>query len=195
MRTRKMPDVRNDDFKSFFRSWLKDPLSIGAVAPSGKLLGRKMAAGIGPGARIVELGAGTGTLTRALLNNGVRVGDLFLVEQDAGFAALLRRRFPSCKVIQADATRLDAHLGELAGTFDFVISGLPLLLFPVEQKTALLEQAFRLLKPDGELRQFTYAGRCPVGRGLRSQLRLDTALVGFTPFNLPPAFVYRFDRA
>src|SRR5690606_17594442 len=47
----------------FFLNWLQNPLTVGAVAPSGRELARLMTAGLAPGARVVELGAGTGTLT------------------------------------------------------------------------------------------------------------------------------------
>jgi phospholipid N-methyltransferase len=107
---------------------------------------------------------------------------------------ILERRFPNCRIVAADALSLAEHfLGEL-GTFDFVISGLPLLLFSPDKRLQLLSQAFDLLGPEGVLHQFTYAGRCPVDRDLRSALQVASTLVGIAPFNLPPAFVYRLTR-
>ena len=73
--------------------------------------------------------------------------------------------------------------------------GLPLLLFSPEQKVRVLSQAFELLGPRGVLHQFTYAGRCPVERDLRTKLSIKSSLLGIAPFNLPPAFVYRLSRA
>ena len=74
-----------DDLGHFFKSLLKNPLSIGAVAPSGRFLARLMATTLEPGARVIELGAGTGTVTQAILDAGVEPKDLYLVEQDARF--------------------------------------------------------------------------------------------------------------
>jgi len=184
----------SDDFGRFFRSWIQNPLAIGAVAPSGRLLAKMMAMNLEPGARVIELGAGTGTVTQAILDSGVRPQDLYIVERNEGFIRLLKRRFPSCPTIQADAMSVAEHLNGLAGSFDFVISGLPLVLFSAEQKLRLFSQAFAVLRPEGVLRQFTYAGRCPVGRDLRAKLQLEGSLIGIAPFNLPPAFVYRFGR-
>src|SRR5699024_2600263 len=82
----------------FFLDWLQNPLTVGAVAPSGRELARLMTAGVAPGARVVELGAGTGTLTQAILERGVHPADLHIVEQNESFAAMLRGRFPSCPV-------------------------------------------------------------------------------------------------
>jgi phospholipid N-methyltransferase len=147
------------------------------------------------GAKVLELGAGTGTVTQAILDAGVDPANLHTVEQHPGFVHVLRRRFPAAHVVQADATALAEPFRAHEGSFDFVISGLPLLLFSAEQKLAMLAQAFRLLAPAGVLRQFTYAGRCPVGRDLQAKLNIQSALIGVAPFNLPPAFVYRFGRA
>jgi phospholipid N-methyltransferase len=194
MRAQQLQDCRADDFRNFFRSWIKNPLAIGAVAPSSRLLAKMMAMNLRAGSRVIELGAGTGTVTQAILATGVLPRDLYLVEQHAGFVGMLQRRFPDCSVIQADAMQLAEHFQGLAGSFDFVISGLPLLLFTAEQKAQVLAQVFNVLKPDGVLRQFTYAGRCPVGRDLRAGLALKSSLIGIAPFNLPPAFVYRFRR-
>lgn len=187
--------VDRDNRARFFRSWMRNPFAIGAVAPSGRLLAKLMASNLRPGARVIELGAGTGTVTRAILDSGVRAEDLFIIEQNAEFVEILRRRFPRCPVLQADANALGAYTAELPERFDFIISGLPLLLFSRLQKMRILSQAFDVLRPDGHFHQFTYAGRCPVGRELRTQLRLQSSLIGFTPLNLPPAFVYRFARA
>jgi phospholipid N-methyltransferase len=179
---------------SFFVSWLQDPLAIGAIAPSGRLLAKLMASGIAPGARVVELGAGTGTLTQAILKAGVAPCDLYVVEQNRRFAATLTRKFPLCEIVIGDALTLAKHLGGLAGAVDFVISGLPLLLFSTEQKRRLLEQSFSLLRPHGRLHQFTYGGRCSVPRALLDELGLRKSLIGISPLNLPPAFVYKIQR-
>ena len=63
-----------------------------------------------------------------------------------------------------------------------------------EFRYRVMQQALQLLKPHGRLHQFTYAGRCPVDKDLRSLLRLDSTLLGVAPWNLPPAFVYRLTR-
>jgi phospholipid N-methyltransferase len=184
---------RPDDLGHFLKSWIQNPTAVGAVAPSGRLLAKLMATGLRSGARVIELGAGTGTLTQAILETGVRAEDLFVVEQNTQFLKILARRFPDCPLVAADALSLAEHVPG-PGTFDFVVSGLPLLFFSPQQKERLLEQVFELLGPNGALHQFTYGGRCPVERSLRSRLELRSSLIGIAPFNLPPAFVYRLSR-
>jgi phospholipid N-methyltransferase len=92
-------------------------------------------------------------------------------------------------VIAADALELNGEFA--AASFDFVVSGLPLLLFSSEQKHCVLQQALRLLKPRGHFHQFTYGGVCPLDRDLRATLRVESMLLGIAPLNLPPGFVYR----
>jgi len=178
----------------FFKSWLKDPFHVASITPSSRWLARLMATDVGPGDRVVELGAGTGTLTDALVERGVRPADLYLVEQHASFVEVLRVRFPGSTVVQADAADLMPALGSLRGTVDYVISGLPILWFPRDKKARILGEAFALLRPRGRYQQFTYMGPPPVGGSLLDELGLRATLLGVAPLNLPPAFVYRFER-
>jgi phosphatidylethanolamine/phosphatidyl-N-methylethanolamine N-methyltransferase len=179
-----------DDFGHFFKGWIRNPLAMGAFAPSGKSLAKLMAKDVGVGSRVIELGAGTGTVTQALLANGVAPSNLYVVERDPQFVKILERRFPRCHVIAADALALALPF-DAAGAFDFVISGLPLLCFSPDKRYRALREALQLLKPHGRLHQFTYAGRCPVDRDLRALLRVDSVLLGVAALNLPPGFVYR----
>lgn len=179
---------------AFFKSWLQDPFHVASIVPSGRLLARLMSTGLDANARVVELGAGTGTLTEAILERGVQPRNLYLVEQHDAFASILRMRFPSATVVQSDAAALPENLGALMGTVDYVISGLPIAWFNREKKTQILEGALRLLQPNGRLHQFTYLGRPPVGNALLANVGLKATLLGLAPINLPPAFVYRFER-
>ena len=131
----------------------------------GRLLAKLMATGLRPGARVIELGAGTGTVTQALLDSGVRREDLYLVERDRHFLGILARRFPHCPLVATDALSLADHFGPAERSFDFVISGLPLLLFSPEQRLRLIEQVFAVLRPN----ESTPDGR-QVGEGFFNSL-------------------------
>ncbi len=185
---------KNRQLGGFFRGLVSDPRAMGAVAPSGRSLGRLMARGCGSGACVVEVGPGTGALTRAILDKGVSESDLCLVERDERFVEILEARFPGARIVHGDAAALGEHLEDLAGRVDFVISSLPLLLFPDARKRSLLAAAFSLLADGGAFHQFTYGGICPVGRGTLESLRIKASCLGFAALNVPPAFVYRFQR-
>ena len=181
-------------YRRFLLSWLDAPFAVGAVAPSGRRLARLLTRDIRAGDLVVELGPGTGTVTREILNRGVRQQDLHLVERCRGFADLLRLRFPNADVVCGDAAAGHPSLDACRGKVDSVISGLPLVLFSREQKSRLLDQVFGLLGADGAFYQFTYGGRCPVDRRQLAAHGLEARCIGFIARNMPPAFVYRIAR-
>ena len=180
--------------RRFLGTLVREPLSVGAVAPSSRRLAEHMVADIVPGSRVIELGAGTGAVTRAILDSGVAAADLLVIEQNEAFSEMLRKRFPGIEVITGNAIGLNRYARALPGPADFVISGLPLLLFSPGRKLRLLRQAFSVLTENGAFHQFTYGGRCPVERAVLRRLGLEATLLRFTPINMPPAFVYRLQR-
>jgi len=101
--------------KTFFWQWLRNPKETGAISPSSVHLARTMAAQVGDTAdeTIIELGAGTGVITQALIQTGLRSSQLLIVEKNLFMADTLRRRFPGLRIVQEDVTRLSrVVLGE-----------------------------------------------------------------------------------
>ena len=185
---------RQSGFRRFLSALIKEPRSIGAIAPSSSYLAKYLIAGIGSGSRVVELGAGTGIVTQAILESGVEPKDLIALEQNGEFTDLLKERFPNIIVAKANALDLKQHIGVLDGPPDFVISGLPLMLFTMKQKTSLISQAFEVLGPNGFFHQFTYGGKCPVESSILDLIGLKATFLKFALLNLPPAFIYRLER-
>jgi phosphatidylethanolamine/phosphatidyl-N-methylethanolamine N-methyltransferase len=181
---------RFDDEFRFFRSWIEKPLTVGAVAPSGKALARVMAAYVDPTlpGPIVELGPGTGPVTEALLARGIEPARLTLVEFDPTFCAHLRQRFAGVQVIQGDAYDLRRTLGEAihepAAAF---VSGLPLFNKPLKMRLTLLDQAFTLMRPDAPFVQFTYHAISPIPRS-HGNIRAEASERVWR--NFPPARVW-----
>jgi phosphatidylethanolamine/phosphatidyl-N-methylethanolamine N-methyltransferase len=189
-----VPGVTLRDQGLFLRRWWRDPRGVGAVAPSGRALSRLITTHVDPdGGPVIELGAGTGCFTEALLARGVPAERLAVVEIDPVFAAALAERFPACRVLRLDAARLRRSLfDERAAT---IVSGLPLLSLGLPTVVRILRGAFeRQLREDGAIHQFTYAPRCPVPPAVLRRLGLRATRLGWTPANLPPAFVYRIVR-
>lgn len=183
------------DVVPFFRAWVADPKRVASITPSGprlaELLTCEITPDIGP---ILELGAGTGVVTRALLARGVRESDLTLVEYGSEFTRTLERRFPDARVLCRDAARLgqlDLYPGAAAGA---IVSGLPLLAMTPRQIIGILSGAFTHLRPGGTFYQFTYVPRCPIPRPILDRLGLKSTRVGRTFLNIPPATVYRITR-
>ncbi|HQY44759.1 MAG TPA: rRNA adenine N-6-methyltransferase family protein, partial [Paracoccaceae bacterium] len=125
----------------FFRRLLTNPRQVSALAPSSRFLARAMTAGLGPeSGPVVEFGPGTGSLTRAILDRGVRPEHLTLFELDPEFVRLLRARFKGVRVLLAPADRAADHVAP--GTAGAVISGLPLLSMPHAVRRAIMGAAF-----------------------------------------------------
>ena len=84
----------------FLREFLRAPLRTGAQQPSSRALAAAMAAEIDPAADgpVVELGPGTGVVTRALLDRGIPEDRLILIELNPSFADHVRRMFPQATV-------------------------------------------------------------------------------------------------
>lgn len=184
--------------RMFFFQWARNPIEVGSVVPSSGLLAEAMAgqiAGLRDGT-VVELGAGTGTVTRALLESGIRPGRLLVVERNVRMAEFLCGRFPGIRVACGDASRLTAIVRRQGvGKVAAVISGLPFLLIGERKRYAILKQAFEVMEGDGRFVQFTYGLLSPVPRSLISRLGLDAKRMNHVWFNLPPASIWRFERA
>jgi phospholipid N-methyltransferase len=182
------------DFFQFFRSWISDPLRVAAIAPSGESLGRVMTQEILPSdGPVLELGAGTGVFTKALLARGIRESDLTLVEYGSDFMRMLQFRFPSARVLWMDASQLGQYDLFLDAPVGAVVSGLPLLSMSPRKVVSILAGAFSHIRPGGAFYQFTYGPRCPVPRPILDRLGLKATRIG-TVRNLPPASVYRITR-
>ncbi|MGA8170273.1 MAG: methyltransferase domain-containing protein [Methylocystis sp.] len=188
------------DGARFLRQWIENPRIVGAVSPSGPALAKTMASFVdlareGP---IVELGPGTGPVTKALLARGIPASRLLLVEYETKFCHLLAERYPNVKIVQGDAYGLKATLaGHLDGQVATVVSSLPLLIRPESDRIELLHQAFDLMGPDGLFIQFTY-GLTVSPMPIHSH-GVSGAYVGkgSAPvlLNIPPARVWRYRRA
>jgi phosphatidylethanolamine/phosphatidyl-N-methylethanolamine N-methyltransferase len=195
-----MPSVDQAGTALFLKRWLRRPFAIGAVVPSGRWLAEAMAEAAfanlaGHDGHVVELGAGTGEVTKALLARGVATDRLALVERDAELARFLRGNFAGPRVIEGDASHLPRLLAEhRIAPVATVVSSLPLLSLPAALVAAIVSGVFEVLPPGGALVQFTYGPRSPIPAPLCQRLALDGRHGPRIWRNLPPAMVWTFSR-
>ncbi len=183
----------------FFRQWLKNPLRVAALSPSGAQLAGLMMHELPANAqRVVELGAGTGVFTRALLASGIAPDKLLVIELNAELHAYLREQFPQVHVICGNACELKqiaTDNGFIAAELaDAAISGLGLLSMPRSLQKSIAESVFGVLKPEGCFIQFTYGPKSPLPQELLDELGLSVRRGGFTWRNVPPASVFVYTR-
>lgn len=181
----------------FVERWIRSPLKVASVTPSGPELCRAMAraAGCGSGRRVVELGPGTGPVTAALREHGTAPDDLLMIELDPAFADHLAMLHPGAGIVQGDATRIQRIVhGHGWEDCDAVVSGLPLITMPLSVQARVVRGAFSVLAPGGVFVQFTYGPFAPVNPELIRRLRLKPRRHSWIARNLPPASVWTFHR-
>ncbi len=194
-----MRPLRKHGHWTFFRQWLRDPLRTAAVAPSSAELAAAMVAELPDDTRrVIELGGGTGAITVALLDAGIRDEDLLVLELNEEMHAHLRLRFPKVRVVLGDARSLPAlasAIGYLeAGQADAIVSGLGLLTMPHALQRGILAAALECLRPGGVFVQFTYGPVAPVADPVARDLGLQVRRGDFVLRNMPPATVYVYTR-
>ncbi|NZD50000.1 class I SAM-dependent methyltransferase [Rhizobium leguminosarum] len=182
------------DRRRFLLAWLRAPLRIASITPSGPhlagLMTKEISTLTGP---VLELGPGTGVFTAALLERGIAERDLTLIEYERDFATLLQDRFPDARVLQLDVREM-WKTALSRSFFGGIVSGLPLLAMRPDDVQALIEGCFSNLRPHGALYQFTYGPKCPVPVEILDSLGLVSKRIGWTLRNIPPAAVYRISR-
>lgn len=186
----------NSDHVRFFFSWLRAPRAVASAVPSGRGLCGLIASQVPvdePGL-VVELGAGTGAITQALLAHGVTPDRLTVVERNERFAAMLQARYPAVTTLNADAQYLRQALtrGTNTPTVATIVSGLPLLTLPDDVCRRVLSEVRALLYPHGRLLQFTYGRRSPVPMDWVRQSGARATRIGSVWSNLPPAAVWQY---
>ena len=187
-------DEADKEAALFFVRWLQAPHRIGAVAPSSRHLGRAMAhqvLGAGPGP-IIELGGGTGSVTKALLDAGIAPERLIVLERDEKLHRILCAHFPKLRVIWGDARCLRRLLAPLGITeAAAVVSSLPLVSMPRMTMNRILAESFAFLGEGRPFVQFTYGLTSPIARERKG---LTGRIAARVWANLPPASVWRYER-
>lgn len=180
------------DYALFFGLWLQKPLQIAAVTPSSNRLGQVMAELIDldrPGP-VLELGAGTGGITRGLLRAGCPRDRLLTLEREPQLAAALQRRFPGIATIVGDATALAEHFARLGiDRLCAVVSSLPIKWFPVAAQRAIVEPCLARLGPGGSFLQMTNIFVSPIAI---DPLGIAGERVAHVWRNLPPSQIWAY---
>lgn len=182
----------------FIAGFLRRPRAVGAVAPSSERLATEVLrySELKRAKTVVELGAGTGAITRVLLEN-VRPGTrVIVVELDAQHSERLAGQFPGACVCHDSAENLRAILQRNGcDRADVVVSGLPWASMPVPVRERIKAEILASLESDGRLCGFGYVHATwhPRIRAFHEGLRASFSQVRVSPVvwgNLPPAFAY-----
>jgi phosphatidylethanolamine/phosphatidyl-N-methylethanolamine N-methyltransferase len=149
----------------FFRECRRHFHTTGSILPSSRFLARALVTQLKQprlAGRILEVGPGTGSVTKEILRH-LQPGDqLDAVEINHQFVRLLRGRLDRewLKRSQRKQVRIiHSAVEELPGEglYDYIVSGLPLNNFPVSLVRDIFRAYTRLLKPGGTLSYYEYS--------------------------------------
>lgn len=181
------------DLAFFLKQAVLQPKQTSSLVPSSRALAKAMAAALSPATGpVVEFGPGTGTITRAILDQGVAPADLTLFEMNPAFAEELHSRFPGVTIHVTGAQDAPKHIPGKVGA---VVSGLPLLSMPRSLRREIVGAAFEILRPDGFMVQFTYGQNAPLSAEGLASLGLRAEKTTKIWGNFPPAQVYILRQA
>ena len=178
----------------FFQEFLKHPRQIGSIIPSSRFLEQRIleAAGIATVKTVVELGSGTGGMTRAILREMPQNARLLSIEINPHFHTLVSS-------IRDD--RLIAHLGNACGLKEIIsmyglsapealISGIPFSTMKHNEASQVIEAISSLLASNGRFVAYQ------VSKRVESLCRpfLGSGQMMVELLNIPPMRVYRWNK-
>ncbi len=178
----------------FFQRWIANPLSVGSITPSGPGLRKLIRENLtcGPDEVVVEFGAGTGAITRALLEAGIPGERIYSFEIDPHFASYVHGVYPDVNLVNSDCRAAAETLGpDLVGKVSTVVSGIPMVTIPENVQHEIVESAFSIMPEGGRFLLYSYMLNSPLK--LKS-LGLKAERLGFTWKNIPPASVWAYTK-
>lgn len=184
--------------RAFIAAVLRNPGQVGAVTPTSAAMSELLTRIVPRSGTpvVVELGPGTGAVT-TVIDDRLPAGSRHIaVELDPAMAAFLQGAHPGLEVIEGDAVKLCALLGEHGvEQADAVVSGLPWSLFDDETQASILAQIAAVVGSEGAFTTFAYRHGMLLSAARRFRRALhatfEEVLVTTTVWrNVPPAFVY-----
>jgi phospholipid N-methyltransferase len=199
---------------TFIRQFVRDQYHTGAVLPSSRFMSRAMTRSLryrpaaDAPARALEVGPGTGVVTKELLrvlHDGdtldiVEINPVFCRALERTLLAPARRTRPRLKTSLHCGGIEEAHLD---GGYDYIICSVPFNNFPAAAVRRIFRRMLSLLAPEGELIYFEYAGirmlKASVSRGAERRRLSGIEAFGRMPRqfvlrNVPPAYARRLVR-
>jgi phospholipid N-methyltransferase len=144
----------------FLQAFLKNPAKVGAITPSSPELAQKMVKGIEPDAGniILELGVGTGAITKYLQDILPNEKSYLGIELDRSLVKSLRKNYPELKIVCGNATEtFSIHQKSGLGKVGFVICCLPFVSLPNEVGEKILLEIDKFMQQGCTFCTFQYA--------------------------------------
>ena len=175
----------------FLRGFLKNPVMVGSIIPSSRVLIDKMLEPVDwANTRLfVEYGPGVGTFTRPILERLGPHARLVTIDTNPDFTRYLREQIDDARLIPVNGSAADVEkiLAERnLGSADYVLSGLPFSTLPPGVGDAIAEATSNVIRPGGAFLVYQFSPKVhdfikpyfgPIKRG-------------FEWINVPPAVLF-----
>jgi phospholipid N-methyltransferase len=175
----------------FLRGFLKNPVMVGSVIPSSRVLIDKM---LGPvdwanTKLFVEYGPGVGTFTRPILDRLEPDARLVTIDTNPDFTRYLMQSIDDPRLIAVNGSAADVEklLAERnLGQADYVLSGLPFSTLPPGIGDAIAEATSNVIRPGGAFLVYQFSPK------VRDFIAPHFAPIkrGFEWVNVPPATLF-----
>jgi phosphatidylethanolamine/phosphatidyl-N-methylethanolamine N-methyltransferase len=149
----------NENFQ-FLQAFLKNPLKVGAIAPSSPELASKMIDGIQPDEDnvVLELGVGTGAITKFLQERIPNNKSYLGIELDQDLVKTLKRNYNDLEIVCGNACdAYSIHKKSGLGKIRYIICCLPFVSLPNEVGERILGQVDKFMQKGCTFRTFQYA--------------------------------------
>jgi phosphatidylethanolamine/phosphatidyl-N-methylethanolamine N-methyltransferase len=187
--------MARDTFE-FVKAALRRPMEVSTVFPTSKALAETLLnhANLASAEKIVELGTGTGAITKHLQKRLVNPQSYLGIELDEKMVEFMKTEFPKLRFEAGLAADLPRWVAP--DSVDVVVSSLPWTVFSTETQLKTIQAIISCLKPGGSFVTYVLASvlYMPQGRSLIRLLRENFRDVQRSDIewrNIPPAFVFR----
>ena len=183
----------NDNW-TFFQAFLRSPQVVASVIPSSSFVERRVVRAADPmrAGVVVELGGGTGGITRSLLKATGSHSRLLVIERTAEFIEHLRSIDDSrLDVVHGCASSIGAELQRRGyRSADSVISGIPFSTMPETLGTKIIEAVYDALTPGGRFVAYQFTDRvADYARPLMGEPSVEYEL-----YNVPPLRLFTWRK-
>ncbi len=175
----------------FLRGFFKNPVMVGSIIPSSRVLIDKMLAPVDwANTRLfVEYGPGVGTFTRPVLEKLAPDAKLVTIDTNPDFTHYLRESIDDPRLIAISGSAADVETilaDNKLGSADYVLSGLPFSTLPPGVGNAIAEATSNVIRPGGAFLVYQFSPK------VRDFIRPHFAPIkrGFEWINVPPATLF-----
>src|SRR3982751_1609588 len=133
----------------FLQAFLKNPAKVGSITPSSPELAKRMIAGIKPQPDdvVLELGVGTGAITKFLQEIVPDDSSYLGIELDRDLVRSLKKNYPDMMIVRGDALEADMiHRRSGLGKVGTIICCLPFVSMPNEVGDNILQEIDKFMQ-------------------------------------------------